>query len=51
MSEKKYLTVSGYNFHEVVSALQKEIRQTNEEQALFWALELESTNRKALWTR
>ena len=47
------LTPSDYNFHEVLSALQKEIRRGNEEQALFWALELESSTKyqKALWSR
>lgn len=45
------LTQKGYNFHECLSSLQKSIRRAHEEQALFWALELESFNPKALWNR
>ena len=45
------LTRKGYNFHECLSSLQKSIRRAREEQALFWALELESFNPKALWSR
>jgi len=45
------LTRKGYNFHECLSSLQKAIRRAHEEQALFWALELESFNPKALWNR
>jgi replication-associated recombination protein RarA len=45
------LTQKGYNFHECLSAMQKCIRRGKEEQALFWALELESFNPKALWNR
>jgi replication-associated recombination protein RarA len=36
---------------EVVSALQKEIRRGNEENALHWALELEQLNPSLLWNR
>lgn len=46
------LTKKGYNFLEVFSALQKEIRRGKEEQALFWALELEPFQKgKTLWNR
>lgn len=51
MSKTQLLTPSEYNVYEVISALQKEIRRGNEEQALYWALELESFNKKALWNR
>jgi replication-associated recombination protein RarA len=39
----------GYDFHELLSALQKDIRRGNEYQAVFWAVELESFNPTALW--
>lgn len=45
------ITRKGYNFYEVLSALQKEVRRGSEENALFWALELESFNAKVLWNR
>ncbi len=38
------LTKNGYNFDEVASALQKEIRRGNEENAMYWALELHESN-------
>jgi replication-associated recombination protein RarA len=41
----------GYDFHELLSALQKDIRRGNEYQAVFWAVELESFNPTALWNR
>lgn len=47
-------TLNNYDFYEVLSSLQKEIRRGNEENALFWALELESSTKiykKALWNR
>jgi replication-associated recombination protein RarA len=44
-------TPKGYDFHEVLSALQKEIRRGNEYQAVYWATELESFNATALWNR
>lgn len=44
-------TTRGYNLDEVISAIQKEIRRGNEYQAVYWALELESFNNKALWNR
>jgi len=37
-------TKNGYDFYEVLSALQKDIRRGNEEQALHWAFELLETN-------
>ena len=45
------LTPKGYDLHEVISALQKEIRRCNEYEAVYWAVELESFNSKALWNR
>ena len=45
------LTSNGYYLDEVISALQKEIRRGNEYEAVYWAVELESFNSKALWNR
>ena len=45
------LTKNGYYLDEVISALQKEIRRGNEYEAVYWAVELESFNSKALWNR
>ena len=45
------LTPRGYYLDEVISALQKEIRRGNEYEAVYWAVELESFNSKALWNR
>lgn len=45
------LTSNGYYLDEVISALQKEIRRGNEYDAVYWAVELESFNSKALWNR
>jgi replication-associated recombination protein RarA len=44
-------TQRGYDFHELLSALQKDIRRGNEYEAMFWAAELESFNPTALWNR
>ena len=44
-------TAKGYDLHEVISALQKEIRRCKEYEAVYWARELESLNPKALWNR
>jgi replication-associated recombination protein RarA len=44
-------TPKGYDLHEVISALQKEIRRGKEQEAVYWAVELESFNDKALWNR
>jgi len=38
-------TINGYLIDEVVSALQKDIRRGNTEQACYWAYELLSTNK------
>jgi replication-associated recombination protein RarA len=40
-----------YDFYELLSALQKDIRRGNEYLAMFWAVELESLNAEALWNR
>lgn len=44
-------TQSGYRLDEVISALQKDIRRANEEQAMFWALELVPRFEGYLWRR
>ena len=44
-------TPKGYDMHEVLSALQKEIRRCNEYEAVYWATELESFNPEILWKR
>ncbi|WP_447985032.1 AAA family ATPase [Nitrospira sp. Nam74] len=44
-------TENGYQFGEVISALQKDIRRGHEVEAMFWALELYEKYGKALWTR
>lgn len=44
-------TPRGYDFNELLSALQKDIRRGNEYQAMFWTVELESFNPAALWNR
>ena len=44
-------TKSGYDFKELLSALQKDIRRGAVYPAMFWAAELESLNHKALWNR
>jgi replication-associated recombination protein RarA len=45
------LTPNGYYLDEVISALQKEIRRGKEYNAVYWAVELESFNSRALWNR
>ncbi|MCR3907089.1 MAG: hypothetical protein NUK62_08715 [Tenericutes bacterium] len=45
------LTPKGYDLHEVLSALQKEIRRGKEYEAVYWARELENPFDKALWNR
>jgi replication-associated recombination protein RarA len=45
------LTLSGYRFDEVFSALQKTIRRGQEREAMHWAIELESGFHKHLWNR
>ncbi|MGB8648037.1 MAG: hypothetical protein WCF84_22570 [Anaerolineae bacterium] len=44
-------TQNDYDLLEVVSALQKEIRRGNEEQAMYWALELVPHFEQYLWKR
>jgi replication-associated recombination protein RarA len=45
------VTPKGYDLHEVLSALQKEIRRGKEQEAVYWAVELDSFNYKTLWNR
>lgn len=49
--QQKIQTKSGYDFNELLSALQKDIRKGKIYPAMFWAVELESFNDKALWNR
>jgi len=45
-------TIRGYEYAEVISALQKAIRRSNPEEALYWSTELEASNYgEALWRR
>lgn len=44
-------TQNGYPLDEVISALQKDIRRGNEEQALYWCLELVPRFEMYLWRR
>ena len=44
-------TKRGYDMYELLSALQKDIRRGNTEQALFWAIELGDFNDVLLWNR
>jgi replication-associated recombination protein RarA len=44
-------TRGGFDFYEVASALQKEIRRGQEEAALYWALELAGQYDDFLWRR
>jgi replication-associated recombination protein RarA len=41
----------GYDFYELLSALQKDIRRGNEYEAVFWAVQLDGISSKALWNR
>ena len=45
------ITQNGYDLLEVISALQKEIRGSDEEKALYWALELVPNYEVYLWCR
>ena len=45
------LSKSGYPFDEVTSAFHKAIRLGDEEQALFWGIELYETSRTYFWKR
>ncbi len=44
-------TESGYNSFQVLSSLHKDIRRWNEEQAMYWAIQLERYNYRMLWDR
>lgn len=44
-------TQNGYPLDEIISALQKDIRRGNEEQALYWCLELVPRYEAYLWRR
>ncbi len=44
-------TENNYDFGEVLSSLQKEIRRGHEVEAMYWALELYEKYGRALWTR
>jgi|HubBroStandDraft_2_1064218.scaffolds.fasta_scaffold02473_2 replication-associated recombination protein RarA len=45
-------TVGGHDFYEVYSALQKSIRRSDEEEALYWAAELDLSDYGShLWSR
>jgi replication-associated recombination protein RarA len=44
-------TAGGYDFYETASALQKAIRRGQEEEAMFWALELADQYDEFLWRR
>lgn len=44
-------TPSGYNIFHLLSALQKDIRRGNEEQALYWAAHLEKYDSYMLWNK
>ena len=52
MSQNQVLTKHGYDFYEVASAFQKAIRRGEEDDALFWGIELYETNYKSyVWKR
>lgn len=51
MHKTTFVTQRGYDCYEVISALQKEIRRGKEENAMFWALELESFKEIMVWDR
>jgi replication-associated recombination protein RarA len=51
MSIFQFKTDKGYDFGEVASALQKCIRRGMEEDAMYWAIELESRFPDYLWQR
>ena len=44
-------TARRYDFNELRSVLQNDIRRGKKSKAMFWAVELESFNDKALWNR
>ncbi len=45
------ITVNGYNYFHLLSALQKDIRRGKEEQALYWAAQQELYSWEILWDR
>jgi len=45
------MTETGYDYYELLSALQKDIRRGKEYEALHWAVHLEQFNTTALWSR
>jgi len=51
MSYYQLTTRNGYAMHEVMSALQKDIRRCNERDAVFWGLEMAPNFESALWHR
>ena len=51
MSIGEQPTLTGYRFDEVLSSLQKMIRQSDEEKAMYWAIELERSFAPHLWNR
>lgn len=51
MNSFRPFTQNGYPLDEIISALQKDIRRGNEEQALYWCLELTPRFEAYLWRR
>ena len=51
MARYRPFTQSGYPLDEIISALQKDIRRGNEEQALYWCLEMVPRFEMYLWRR
>ena len=49
--QKQSRTIKGYEFGEVTSAYQKEIRRSDSEKALFWGMELYDTSPYYFWKR
>jgi len=49
--QRNQSTESDYDFYEVSSALQKMVRRGKEEEAIYWALELEPYYHKYMWKR
>jgi replication-associated recombination protein RarA len=51
MNGYRPFTQNGYPLDEIISALQKDIRRGNEEQALYWCLEMVPRYEAYLWRR
>ena len=51
MNGYRPFTQNGYPLDEIISALQKDIRRGNEEQALYWCLEMVPRFEAYLWRR